>query len=77
MAEVRRDSQHNLQALVYNTLSRSPYFAGRNLDIDFQENDVILRGVVSTYYQKQLAQELVRKIEGIHQIDNQIEVISA
>jgi len=77
MAEVRRDSQHNLRALVHNTLSRSPYFAGRNFEVDFRENDVILRGVVRTYYQKQLAQELVRKIEGVHQIDNQIEVISA
>jgi osmotically-inducible protein OsmY len=34
-----------------------------------------LRGRLSTYYQKQLAQEAVKNLEGVAQILNDIEVV--
>jgi osmotically-inducible protein OsmY len=35
---------------------------------------VILHGVVSSYYQKQVAQEAIRRVEGVDEIDNRLEV---
>jgi osmotically-inducible protein OsmY len=35
---------------------------------------VVLRGVVPSYYQKQVAQEVVRMVDGVERVDNQLEV---
>lgn len=70
------DAGHSLRDLVQSTLSRSPYFAGRNLRIELHDNDIVLKGVVNTYYQKQLAQESIRNIDGIRRIRNDIEVLT-
>ena len=66
-----------LRDLVRNTLARSPHFIGRDLRVDLEHRDVILRGAVSTYYQKQVAQESVRKIAGVGSIRNELEVVGA
>jgi hypothetical protein len=59
------------------TLQRSQYKEIRNVAIDVDESGRLrLRGVVSTFYLKQLAQELVRGVavsQGFR-IDNQVEV---
>jgi osmotically-inducible protein OsmY len=38
---------------------------------------VTLRGVVRTYFQKQMAQEVVRRVDGVDEICNELEVTSA
>ena len=70
------DRGQNLRDLVSVTLARNPYLAGRTLRIDVHENDVILSGVVQTYYQKQMAQESIRSTEGVRRVHNEIEVVS-
>jgi osmotically-inducible protein OsmY len=70
------DSGHQLSDLVHNVLARSPYFAGRSLSVETRDNEVVLKGVVRTYYQKQMAQESLRGLEQIGRIQNDIEVIS-
>jgi osmotically-inducible protein OsmY len=35
---------------------------------------VTLKGVVSSYFQKQMAQEALRNVDGIHEIANELEV---
>ena len=35
---------------------------------------VTLRGVVNTYFQKQMAQESLRHVDGVHEIANELEV---
>ncbi len=70
------DSEHSLNDLVHAKLARNPYIAGRNLQVEVHQDAVVLKGVVSSYYQKQLAQEAVRVIEGIKQVRNELEVIS-
>ncbi len=70
------DRSHNLREMVQNALARSPYFAGRNLQIEVADDSVLLTGVVYSYYQKQLAQESIRAIEGVNRIRNELEVIS-
>ena len=69
-------SQLSLRDLVESALSRSSYLAGKNLRFEVHADDVVLRGVVHSYYQKQLAQESLRSIAGVGRIQNEIEVLS-
>lgn len=66
-----------LHARIHLTLSRDPYVGGRPVRFDLIDQDVVLTGSVRTYFQKQMAQESLRGIEGLGRIVNQLEVISA
>lgn len=66
------DSQ--LAERVLSLFERSPYVAHRKLRFETHAGEVTLRGVVGSYYQKQMAQEMLRGLEGIQRIENQLEV---
>ncbi len=51
-----------------------PRFAKRELRFESSEGNVTLTGKVTSFYQKQMAQELVGKLDGVREIDNQLEV---
>ena len=59
---------------VEGAIVANPYFNGRRLRFEAEEGRVILSGSVSTWFQKQMAQEIVRRIEGVREIDNCLEV---
>jgi osmotically-inducible protein OsmY len=59
---------------VVGALQRSPYLQGRNLRFESREGRVTLHGVVRSYYQKQMAQEALRHVEGVDEIHNELEV---
>lgn len=73
---IYQDQKHTLRELVHSTLARSPYLAGRNVHIAVEQDDVVLTGVVHTYYQKQMAQEAIRQMNGVARVRNEIEVVS-
>lgn len=54
---------------------RSPYLAGRRVRFEAVEDRVILEGEVSSFFQKQMAQEAVLRIDGIRRIENRLQVI--
>jgi osmotically-inducible protein OsmY len=62
---------------VMSALDNNPYLSRRNLRFETHEGRVTLRGEVSTFFQKQMAQESLRQVEGIDQITNELEVIWA
>ena len=67
---------HELQFRVHFVLSRNPYVGGRDIRCEIVDEDiVILKGCVRTYYQKQMAQESLRKLEGIRRIANELDVV--
>jgi osmotically-inducible protein OsmY len=59
---------------VLTALERNPYLARRNLRFETEQGRVTLRGVVGTYFQKQMAQETLRHVEGVDEIANELEV---
>ena len=61
---------------VLTALERNPYLANRNLRFETKQGRVVLRGVVNTFFQKQMAQESLRHIEGVAEIANELEVAS-
>ena len=65
-----------VRASVEGRLQRSSYRALRTICCDFQGDSGVLhlRGSLSSYYLKQVAQELVCDVEGVVLVDNQISV---
>jgi osmotically-inducible protein OsmY len=59
---------------IVTALDRNPYLSRRTLRFETQEGRVILRGEVGTFFQKQMAQESLRQVEGIDEITNELEV---
>lgn len=66
-----------LEDKVLVALSRNPYLFGRTLRFETEQGRVTLRGVVPTYFQKQMAQESLRHVDGVEEIQNELEVTVA
>jgi hypothetical protein len=77
------DSSHihelgrRLHADVHRALALNPYFAGRCLDVELRENEVVLSGVLGSYFHKQMAQESVLSVHGVRRVHNRIRVVNA
>ena len=56
-------------------LCNSPYMAIRTVSCDFEDGALVLRGRLSRFHHKQLAQEAVRRLAGVRQVINEIEVV--
>jgi osmotically-inducible protein OsmY len=67
-AAMRLDDQ------VETALQASPFVVRRNLRFETSEGRVTLRGQVRSYFHKQMAQESLRTVEGLDEIENLIEV---
>ena len=52
----------------------SPHLSGRKLDYEADSGVVVLTGKVNSYFQKQMAQEAIRRVDGVELIDNRLEV---
>jgi osmotically-inducible protein OsmY len=53
----------------------SPYLTGSNVSIEPDARRVVVRGVVRSYYEKQMAQETLLRVDGIESVDNHLEVL--
>ena len=58
-----------------NCLRHNPYLANKNVQCDFHEGVLTLRGCLPTYYLRQLAQESLGPVFGILRIVNEIEIM--
>ena len=56
-------------------LQKSPYSAIRNLSCEYDQGVLVLRGRLSSFYEKQLAQAVIGQIPGIVELVNDIEVV--
>ncbi len=63
-----------LETLISTVISGHPHLKRHKVHVEAQQGHVVLRGVVHSYYQKQLAQEAVWRLEGVHSIENHLEV---
>jgi osmotically-inducible protein OsmY len=69
--QTRPDALHDL---VESALDQSPFLSKRTMRFEANEGHVTLRGQVGSYFQKQMAQEAVRRIDGVQRVDNHLEV---
>jgi osmotically-inducible protein OsmY len=63
-----------LQDQVRSAVHADPHLARRNLHFEHCGRRVTVRGTVESYYQKQLAQETLKRIDGIEEIENRLAV---
>jgi osmotically-inducible protein OsmY len=55
-------------------LQDSPYVPSRRVSIETNAGHVRLKGQVDSFFQKQMAQEILRRIDGVERIENLLEV---
>jgi osmotically-inducible protein OsmY len=63
-----------LEDQVRDAIDQSPYLTRRGLSCEANDGRVVIRGRVGTFFQKQMAQETLRRINGIVSIENCLEV---
>jgi len=64
-------SVHDVQPRAQTALAGSPICELRDLQVEQHEETLLIRGVVSSFYHKQLAQEVVRSVcEGIEVVNS-------
>jgi hypothetical protein len=76
--EVSQLMRLELDKAVYETVAKHCHFRGRVAGFQFvQQDDVlIVRGCVPSFYLKQVLQTVLMDVEGIRWIDNQVDVVS-
>jgi hypothetical protein len=76
---VRSCERLDLSTLARQHLEHHPHFRGRISDvyIEHEGRTLFLKGRLPTFYLKQLIQEAVRHIPGVHHVRNLIDVVSA
>ncbi len=57
-----------------SALESSPHLARKQFRLEARQGRIILRGTVASYYQKQMAQETLRKLDGVDEIENHLQV---
>ena len=68
------DSARLLRNRIDSAIRGNPHLAGHTLHIEMRSGRIVIRGVVRSYYQKQIAQEVVRLVDGVGRIENQLRV---
>jgi osmotically-inducible protein OsmY len=64
----------NVQPRAQAALSNSPFYELRELQVEQQDGTLLISGSVSSFYQKQLAQEVVRSVCAGIEVVNSIRV---
>jgi osmotically-inducible protein OsmY len=59
---------------IHNALTANPFVPNRQVRFEAADGRVVLKGNVGTFFQKQMAQEAIRRIDGVEGIDNLLEV---
>lgn len=59
---------------IHNALTTCPHVPCDGVRFETEEGRVVLHGSVRTFFQKQMAQEVIRRIDGVQRIDNLLQV---
>lgn len=74
VGESMSEMETGLSDRLITALECNPYLSRKNLRFETNAGKVTLRGVVGSYYHKQMAQEALRRVEGVSHIQNDLEV---
>jgi osmotically-inducible protein OsmY len=72
--ETLKSNTRDVARAAREMLAAAPLSSLRQIGCDCRDGSLVLTGSVSTWYHKQLAQVLVRSVEGVTRIDNQLRV---
>ncbi len=68
------DAILTLEDRIDSAIRTNPHLAGRSLQVTAQDGQVVLQGTVHSYYEKQIAQEAARRVEGVDGVANRLVV---
>ena len=71
---IREDTSVVLEQQVAQALQHNPYLMRKSVSCQTEDGRVVIRGEVGSYFQKQMATEAIRRLGGIEEIDNQLQV---
>lgn len=55
-------------------LRASPHIPRHRVRVENRAGHIVVSGAVDSYYQKQMTQEAILRVEGVEQLENQLEV---
>ena len=67
-------SKSSLADAVESALVGNPYLASRKLKIEEGNGAIRIHGRVETFFEKQMAQEVVRRLDGVERVENMLQV---
>jgi osmotically-inducible protein OsmY len=59
---------------IHAALMNNPHVPSRQVSVEAADGHVVLKGSVRSFFQKQMAQEAIRRIDGVQRIENLLEV---
>jgi osmotically-inducible protein OsmY len=59
---------------IHEALNNNPHVPAPQVSVEAADGCVVLKGSVRSFFQKQMAQEAIRRIDGVQRIDNLLEV---
>ena len=59
----------------HNAVIHNPHLKQRQVHFQAKDGQITIEGSVQSYFEKQMAQEALRNIEGITSIENQLQVV--
>ncbi len=59
---------------VQGALSNSPHVPSHQVHVETTDGHVLIEGTVGSFFQKQMAQEVVRRLDGVQHVENQLQV---
>jgi osmotically-inducible protein OsmY len=63
-----------LSERIHDALNTNPHVPMQQVRIEAEDGHVVLKGQVSSFFQKQMAQEALRRVDGVQRIDNLLQV---
>ena len=72
------ESKREIERRAYDMLDAHPHFHGRADGFEFAcgKDTLVVRGMVRTFYLKQVLQTVLKDVTGVRRIDNQVTVMS-
>lgn len=74
LTEIEKDSSRDLLHRVDMAIKGSPHLAGHRVFCQEESGIVVLHGRVTSFFQKQMAQETLKRLEGVEKVINELEV---
>lgn len=59
---------------IHDALTTNPHVPNHQVLVEGENGRIVLKGNVTSFFQKQMAQEAVRRVDGVQQIDNLLQV---
>jgi hypothetical protein len=74
----QHESTRKVEQCAHALINMHPHFHGRASQFEFvcREEVLVVRGLVPTFYLKQLLQTLLKNLDGVRLVDNQVTVVS-